>query len=564
MSGDITQMSTSRPAVEPVLARNDTVPPARSSLRPLAAARRRWVHFVSVVAAVVGLVVTGLLVWLSASAYTRTQHHLLETQTVEAGQVLGEVVPTIQTPLLTSVAIVDVGHGATAPIRAYVGHDVGTGKGKLFSSVSVWRMGASGPVELTRLGSAPKLAADPARLGAFFSGIKAPEELVAENLLAGTNPRIGFAVESLGGSPRYVVYAELAVPPSRQAHVPASSAFKQLNFALYLGSRPTSANLIEATVTSLPLHGGSSVLIPFGTTHLDFVATPSGPLGGGLLPALPWIVGAVGLALTASGVWMAEWLMRRRRTAEALATENHRLYAEQRSIAQTLQRALLPADLPALAGMDLAARYLPGDPSADIGGDWYDVIRCDARSAIFAVGDVSGRGIPAANTMASLHYAIRAYAAQGDDAPTILRKLTDLLDIARDGHFATVLLGHVDVQDHTLTLASAGHPPALMISEDGAEFVSAPVGMPIGVSPGCSYAPISIIVPPGSSILAYTDGLVERRGEHLDTGLERLRLAAVEHGEVTDAATLLDTVARTLATATHADDVALLALRWRA
>jgi serine phosphatase RsbU (regulator of sigma subunit) len=178
------------------------------------------------------------------------------------------------------------------------------------------------------------------------------------------------------------------------------------------------------------------------------------------------------------------------------------------------------------------------------------------------VGDVSGRGIRAANTMASMHFAIRAYAAQGDDAPTILRKLTELLDIARDGHFATVLLGHVDVEARTVTLASAGHPPALVLSEDGAQFVSTPVGMPIGVTPGSTYATATVVVPPRSSVLAYTDGLVERRGEHLDTGLERLRVAATTHGDVADAASLLDTVARSLATDGHADDVALLALHW--
>lgn len=519
-------------------------------------------HLVSVMAAVVGLALTGVLVWLSAIASTHTQQHLLRDQVAEAGQVLGEVVPTIETPLQTSAAIADVDHGAAGAVRNYVGGDVGTGKGKLFTSLSVWRIGPSGPSEVARLGVAPELASQPARLRSFLSRVEGPHMLAVANLLSGREPRIGFAVESVGAAPRYVVYAELDVPPSRRAHVPASSAFDQLNFALYLGGRPTSAGLIESTTTELPLHGGASVLIPFGESRMDFVALPTGPLSGGLLPALPWIVGAVGVVITLASLWMAEWLMRRRRMAEALAAENHRLYAEQRSIAQTLQRSLLPADLPPLAGMDMAARYLPGDPSADIGGDWYDVIRCDERSAIFAVGDVSGRGVPAANTMASLHYAIRAYAAQGDDAPTILRKLTDLLDVGRDGHFATVLLGHVDVPTRRLTLVSAGHPPALVVSEEGAEFVTPPSGLPVGVTPGCSYTELTVTVPPRSVVLAYTDGLVERRGEHLDTGLERLRSAAMPGGEARDATTLLDMVARTLAARAHADDVALLALHW--
>ena len=500
--------------------------------------------------------------WLSASVYAHTQQHLLRTQVSQAAAVLGEIVPAIETPLQTSAAIVDVDHGSTAPVRSYVGHDVGTAKGTLFRSLSIWRLSPGGPVELAQMGIAPKLKAIPGRLASFLDGIRAPGVLAVDDLLSGRSPRIGFAVESVGSSPRYAVYAELEAPASRRTSVPASSAFDQLNFALYLGAHPTRANLIESTVPNLPLSGAASARIPFGDTSLDFVATPSGPLGGGLLPALPWIVGALGLALTGAGVGMTEWLVRGRHLAEALAVENHRLYAEQRSIAQTLQRALLPADLPPIRGLDLASRYLPGDPSADIGGDWYDVIRCDDHSAIFAVGDVSGRGIPAANTMASLHYAIRAYAAQGDDAPTILCKLTELLDIGRDGHFATVLLGHVDVPGHTLTLASAGHPPLLVVSPVGAEFVAPPPGVPIGVLPGSPYTTVTVTVPPRSTLLAYTDGLVERRGEHLDTGLERLRSAAVQHVDVPGATALLDTVSQLLATQAHADDVALLALHW--
>ena len=134
---------------------------------------------------------------------------------------------------------------------------------------------------------------------------------------------------------------------------------------------------------------------------------------------------------------MTERLVRRRTHAEFLAEQNARLFSEQRSVAQTLQHSLLPEQLPDFDGLELAVRYVPGVDGVEIGGDWYDVIGRDNGDIIFVVGDVSGRGLRAATVMASLRYAIRAYAAQGDDPAIILAKLAKLIDIVRDGHFAT-------------------------------------------------------------------------------------------------------------------------------
>jgi hypothetical protein len=520
------------------------------------------VHLISTLVAVVGIVVVGILVWLSALVDAHTQQRLVHTQVDQAGVVIGEIVPTIQTPLETSVAIADVTGGNAPDVRRYVASDVGAGR--LFTSLSLWRVGPAGEAHLLTVGTRPVISGDRAKLGALFAALPGPRALAVVNLLSAARPRLGFAVESVGSSPRYVVYAEDAVPPDRHATVPATSAFRQLNFALYLGSEARAADLIEATVpaATLPLAGATRTVVPFGTAHVDLVAAPTEPLSGRVLPALPWIIGSVGGVLVLAGVVMAEWLMRRRRTAENLAHENHRLYAEQRSIARSLQSALLPKQLPAIQGLECSARYVPGDPAADVGGDWYDVIRCDTTRALFAVGDVSGRGLAAANTMASLHYAIRAYAAQGDDAPTILRKLADLLDVGRDGHFATVLLGSVDITGRRMTLVSAGHLPPLVVSGAGASYVPTPPGPPIGVAVPAAYEIVSIPVPVGASVLAYTDGLVERRGEVLDDGLERLRRVAGAHGSDGRAGSLLDAVVDALAADGASDDIALLELHW--
>jgi len=518
------------------------------------------VHLVSAVVGVVGAIVVASLVWLTGVVNSHTQARLLTTQTDAAGLVIGEIVPTIATSLYTGVAVAQQSRGDAAAIAPYVAPDVGAVHGRLFMSLSVWRLSANGPVEVLHLGARTRMGGDGAALGPIFAKVPAPQTLRVVDLVDRSPPRIGYAAESSGSAPRYAVFATSKLPANRRTAVPASSAFHDLDFALYLGKRPARSNLLEAT-TPAPLAGPTaSVRVPFGTSALDLVTAARQPLGGGVLPALPWIVGGVGALLVLGAVTIAEWLMRRRRTAEHFARENLRLYAEQRSISQTLQAALLPKVLPAVRGITFAARYVPGDSSADIGGDWYDVIRCDDRSFIFAIGDVSGRGVAAANTMASLHYAIRAYAAQGDDAETILNKLTALLDVARDGHFATVLLGHVDVPDRSLTMVNAGHLPPLLVANGESQFLYAVPGAPIGVSGTVPFVPLTVEVPPGASVLAYTDGLVERRGEFLDAGLDRLQATAIAGPEGPER--LLDYVVTVLTGDSAPDDIALLAMHW--
>jgi hypothetical protein len=535
-------------------------PGARRAAPGARALRQRPVHLISTVVGVVGAIVVTSLVWLTGVVNSHTQARLLHIQTDAAGVVIGELVPTILTPLTTATAIADTSHGDVADVERYVASQVGSPSKHLFVSLSLWRLSPSGPVRMLMLGRHSTFDADAGALESVFRAIPAPGTLTVVDLMGKSPPRVGFAVEGVGATPRYVVLAELATPPRRRAVVPAASAFHDLEFALYVGRRPVASHLFEATTPPPVIAPAASVRVPFGTTVLDLVASAQRPLGGGVLPALPWIVGTLGAVLVVGAVVISEWLMRRRRTAEHLARENLRLYAEQRSISQTLQNALLPQRFPVVPGVEFAARYVPGDSSADVGGDWYDVIRCNDRSFIFAIGDVSGHDIQAANVMASLHYAIRAYAAQGDDAETILHKLRLLLDVGRDGHFATVLLGHVDVPDRRVTVVNAGHLPPLVVSGAGAHFVEAPPGTPIGVAQTVRYDPLTVELPRGASLLAYTDGLVERRGELIDTGMDRLRATAVAAHSTPGQ--LLDVVVASLADEIVTDDIALLAVHW--
>jgi serine phosphatase RsbU (regulator of sigma subunit) len=220
----------------------------------------------------------------------------------------------------------------------------------------------------------------------------------------------------------------------------------------------------------------------------------------------------------------------------------------------------LPERLPTVAGIEAAARYEAGAEGVEIGGDWYDLIRLDGRRLLLVVGDVSGRGVRAAATMASLRFAIHAYAAQGDSPSTILTKLTKLADVKVTGQLTTVLCALVDVDSREVTVASAGHLPPLLISDGGGTFIDGTVGVPIGVSRDATYASAAVAAPPAATLLAFTDGLVERRGESIDDGLARLRRAAT--GRSGDLEALLDGLVGDLRRDGVTDDTAVAGVRW--
>ena len=252
--------------------------------------------------------------------------------------------------------------------------------------------------------------------------------------------------------------------------------------------------------------------------------------------------------------------MRRRRQAERLAEENRRLYGEQRSASLTLQRSLLPKGLPRIDGVEFAARYIPGESGMEVGGDWYSAIAIDDHRFAFTVGDVSGRGLGAATIMAGLRYTIRAYASLAYDPARILETTSKEIDISSDGHFATVLIGLVDNDRREVTVASAGHLPALLLDGERSVFVNAPVGVPLGID-GPGYESVTIPIPLNSTLIAYTDGLVERRHEVINVGMERLRTAAsVEAPSVDDLLSCI--VDDFFAEQVSDDDTALLAIRW--
>jgi serine phosphatase RsbU (regulator of sigma subunit) len=211
--------------------------------------------------------------------------------------------------------------------------------------------------------------------------------------------------------------------------------------------------------------------------------------------------------------------------------------------------------------MEVAARYVAGVDELEVGGDWYDVVDGPSGRSVFVVGDVSGRGLTAATTMAALRFAVRAYVAQGDDLPTVVTKLRALLDVSLEHQFATVLLGELDPTAGVLRLVSAGHFGPLLLAEGRARFVDCRVSPPVGVAAPGPPEVTEVRVEGPATLLAFTDGAVERRGEVLDTGLERLRSTAAGAGAL-PLADLLDRLMAATAEGDGRDDTVILGLRW--
>jgi serine phosphatase RsbU (regulator of sigma subunit) len=246
----------------------------------------------------------------------------------------------------------------------------------------------------------------------------------------------------------------------------------------------------------------------------------------------------------------------------ALAIEHARLYEREHGIAETLQRSLLPRSLPRVRGATVAARYLPARAEAQVGGDWYDVVPLTGGGLGLTIGDVSGHGIEAASLMGSLRDGLRAAALEGEDVASATERVDRLLQSQRGGGdaIATALFAVLGADGAHLDFTSAGHPPPLVLRPDGsAEFLDGGLSTPLGVLANGSRPTAGVDLEPGSLLLLYTDGLVERRDASIDVGLQRLVDAARQADR--DPERFCDAVVLAmLGSEGPADDVALLAV----
>ena len=217
----------------------------------------------------------------------------------------------------------------------------------------------------------------------------------------------------------------------------------------------------------------------------------------------------------------------------ALEIERSRLQIQDR-IAQTLQHSLLPRTLPRLPGLRMAARYLPAARESAVGGDWYDVIELGHRRIGLSIGDVAGHGMAAATFMGELRSAARAYALDGVGPGELLQKLARFAE-EEQSRMATMIYGVLNLDTWMLRFARAGHPYPLLLRSDGTTtFLTATSGPPLGTMATPSHNEQEVTLEAGQSLLFYTDGLIERRGQRLSEGEAALERALVESPEDPD------------------------------
>lgn len=265
------------------------------------------------------------------------------------------------------------------------------------------------------------------------------------------------------------------------------------------------------------------------------------------------LIAGLALILIALMAWLA-----RRARREARVQQGH--LEHERDIAQRLQRSMLPATLPTVDGLDVACRYRAAGEGIEVGGDWYDVVARDDGLVHAIIGDVAGRGIGAATLMGQLRSSFHAYAFDHTSPAEILRRMLRLLP---QGAMATAVCLTFDPYTGDLRYASAGHLPPLTV--DGAtgavsvhELGGAP---PLGFASADSLRDVELVLGVGSALVAYTDGLIERRTENIDVGIDRVaRALSAGRGCSADeiAGAVLDEVG---GPAALDDDVALLVVK---
>jgi serine phosphatase RsbU (regulator of sigma subunit) len=236
--------------------------------------------------------------------------------------------------------------------------------------------------------------------------------------------------------------------------------------------------------------------------------------------------------------------------------------ARDHSVAETLQRSVLPDALPSIAGLDLAVRYIPGTDDIDVGGDWYDAFPLGDGQVGLVIGDVVGHSIASASIMGQVRNLLRAYAIDRPDPADVLARTNGALSRLLPEAMATAVYAVLDLASGDLRYANAGHPPPVCaIGADRVEYLDDAIGPMLGAVSGGAFTLGYRRLAAGATVLFYTDGLIERRRQDIAEGFSALADAMRGAGGIGAERTCAAVQRQLLSDSTRADDVCLLAAR---
>jgi serine phosphatase RsbU (regulator of sigma subunit)/anti-sigma regulatory factor (Ser/Thr protein kinase) len=245
----------------------------------------------------------------------------------------------------------------------------------------------------------------------------------------------------------------------------------------------------------------------------------------------------------------------------AQALERARLYEHEHAIAVELQQSLLPQSLPAPPGVTIETVYRPGNQELAVGGDWYDAVELPDGRLVLTVGDVVGHGLRAAAVMGQLRSAIATLAHVADGPAQLLQRLDSFAAHTEGADCATLVCAYLDPATGILRYASAGHPPPIVTDDSGMTCLWSGRSTPLAVGEEQVRTEETARLPAGATVVLYSDGLVERRGESIEVGIERLLRRVEELADEGPAEIANAVVADLLGEEGQADDVALLVVR---
>ncbi len=301
------------------------------------------------------------------------------------------------------------------------------------------------------------------------------------------------------------------------------------------------------------VYDGSGALGPTPLVGVPFVDETGEPFGALLIPE---DVDGAQAEVVPMLAQLAVSLTLARANISALDIE-HRM-------ALVLQQSLLPQQPPRIPGLTVEFRYFASSLHAEVGGDFYEAIEIDPGQLLFAIGDVVGHSLIAATVMGEIRHALRAFALEGFAPNEIIDRLDRLIRRLHPNMFTSMVCGLIDTTTDHVALCNAGHLPPLLVESAGAVQFIRDHGPLLGLD-ARDHGLVTFEFPAGSRLVLVTDGLVERRGESLDAGLQRLAAHATEHRAATATVAIDEIIAAIGPAGTPEDDVALMIIdRWSA